>query len=124
MRNNEDLVRLREICDLAHKITKEDKSYIEECANELGVKFEACSRCPNKYRDLAVQLYSAVKATLEPEQLPETESRYQLRPGVDVYFGWEHIRVNEATMTDKLGDYLIKRGFPRRYFVRYPQNED
>lgn len=115
MKSNETLSRLREICDVAHAITKEDKDYLKREAKRAGVEISACNDCPNKWADLAVQLYSKLKA----EEKPEGGEHYELKEGVDVIFGG--VRVNSALMTDKLGAWLVAHGFPVKYWAKLPE---
>lgn len=116
MKSNETLSRLREICDVAHAITKEDKDYLKREAKRAGVEISACNDCPNKWADLAVQLYRKLKA----DEKPDSGEHYQLKEGVDVIFGG--VRVNEATITDELAAKLLARGFARKWFAVIPES--
>ena len=117
MKDKENLAQLREICDVTHEITKEDKSYLKELAKQYNVDINACKGCPNKWADLAVELYSKIKHDAEPE----AGEHYQLKEGVDVIYGG--VRVNEANITDEFAEQLIARGFPRRFFAHIPEKD-
>lgn len=116
MKSNEELARLREICDVTHAISADDKTFIKTICERLNVEFDDCRKCPNKWADLAVQLYSKLKA----EEKPEGGEHYQLKEGVDVIFGG--VRVNEATITDELAAKLLARGFARKWFAVIPES--
>lgn len=113
MKDKNTFAKLREICDMAHVITQEDKLYLKEIASAQNVKFNDCKTCPNIYRDLAIELYT-IMAKKEKAQA----GAYELKEGLDLIFGG--VRVNAATLDDKLGDWLIKHGFDTRFFAKYP----
>ncbi len=114
---------LKEILNTpASKLTAEQKEVVKEYAKEYGVPFTPKSRCKDCYHDAAMQIYNKLTqedAELEAEAEAEAQEetrRYILRPGVDVWFG--NIRVNPATLTDELAEYIISRGFKTKYFIK------
>lgn len=109
-----ELERLRKIADVAHVIRLDDKSFIEEICVREGVDFTPCrkSSCNEAYRDMAVTLYARLNT-----EATESVCKYQLRPNTDVIFNG--IRVNDATLTNELGDALLSMGFPVKFFVKY-----
>ena len=63
-----------------------------------------------------MQCFSKVQEMEAKEGAGEDPRKYILKPGVDVYFG--SIRVNETTLTDELAEYILARGFMRKYFLK------
>lgn len=114
MKSDEELARLREICDVTHAISADDKTFIKTICARLNVDFDDCRKCPNKWRDAAVQSYSKMKA-----EQPAEVGKYELKEGTDVIFGG--VRVNAALMNDKLGAWLVAHGFPVKYWAKLPE---
>ena len=108
---------LKEILNTpASKLTAEQKEAVKGYAKEYGVPFKPKSRCRDCYHDAAMQIYNKLNQEDAELEAQEETRRYILRPGVDVWFG--NIRVNPATITDELAEYIISRGFKTKYFIK------
>lgn len=92
------------------RLTADDKQFVIELAAELGVEFEPKKGCSDCYKDMAVVLYGRL-----PDEEGESERRYLLRDGIDVY--WGTLRVNNTCSDEELEDYL-QRGFPKQLYKR------
>lgn len=103
------------------KLTKTDRAWIIEQAKIYNISINTnCSSC---YKDTLLLLqyeYERAKVASERSAIVDDNRKYILKEGVDIIFGT--IRVNELTLTDELGEYLIKRGMPTRYFAKYEDN--
>ena len=98
-------------------LSKKDKAYIEGLCSTYDVKLnKKCSSC---YSDAILILIKKItEENLPKKETATTDNRkYILKSGVDVWFG--SIRVNAVTLTDKLAERIIARGFPTRYFEKY-----
>ena len=97
-------------------LTDEQKSRVREIAAELGVDISyvdsGCGTCKDRWRDAIVACYNAsvVKENLN------TDARYVLRSGVDVFFQGQ--RVNALNLSDEYAEKLIFAGFPPQLFAR------
>lgn len=96
------------------KLTAKEREFVVKYAVENGIQLNTL--CKDCYRDAAIQLYSIYKPK---EEAKENGSAYQLRDGLDVLFNG--LRINEATLTDKLAKRILKQGFPERFFKHLPQ---
>ena len=110
--NEETKTRLQAIAN-GETLTAEDKKFLKDQAQALGVAFDAKSRCKSCYKDAAILCMLELR---KREPAPETERAYVLREGVDVWFG--SIRVNAATLTDEMAAEIIAKGFKKSYFVK------
>ena len=99
----------------ARSLDDEQRQLVRDTVNELGIEFNFKTRCHDCYHDAAMLCLLELRKeeTVAPEQDPR---RYILKPGTDLYFG--NVRVNEATMSDELGEWLIAHGFERKHFVK------
>lgn len=97
-------------------LSVEDKAFIRNACEELGVEFNPKSRCKSCYQDAAILCVLEIKKREAEENAEKSEARYVLRPGTDVLFG--NTRVNEATITDELAESLLARGFDPKFFVK------
>ena len=117
MTNREKRQRLQAIVDVQGKgLTADDKQFIAETAEELGVEFAPKSRCKSCYFDAAILCLVELKKQGAQVETEKDERAYVLRPGLDVRFG--DVRVNEYTLTDDLARELIARGFDKKFFVK------
>lgn len=117
MTDEEKRQRLQSIADnQAKKLTDDDKQFIVETAEELGVEFAPKSRCKSCYFDAVILCLVELKKQGAQVEAEKDERAYVLRPGLDVRFG--DVRVNEHTLTDDLARELIARGFDKKFFVK------
>ena len=118
--NNKDMTesqkeRLRAIAQgNPQSMTKDDRDFVKECADELGVQIKN-TRCRSCYYDAALDCVVRIEKP-EEKSAEKDDRRYVLRKGVDLLFG--DIRVNAATMTDELAERIIARGFETKYFEK------
>ena len=108
---------LREVLNTpAKKLTAHQKGCVREFAEAYGVEFEPKGRCSSCYHDTALAVFNKIQESEAAVSAEKDTRRYILRPGVDVYFG--NIRVNEATLTDKMAENILARGFEKSFFVK------
>ena len=95
--------------DLANKetLTTREKRFLKYEAERLGITPVIYTGCENCYKDLAVQIYAKEKAT--------EDARFILNDGVDIIFGRNGVRVNATTLTDEIGEALVKAGYSRLF---------
>ena len=108
----------------ADGLNAETKKIIRDACKALGVKIKK-SNCTNCLIDAAIVCYSKLKAEQQTEaqqteeQQEKSGAEYVLLPGLDVVFlGY---RINAETINDTIARYILKQGFPRRYFAKLPQ---
>lgn len=94
-------------------LTAEERQVVRDACKQLGVELKNNGRCKDCYIDAAVGCYRVIEAN---EPTPETERKYVLRKGVDVYFAG--MRVNETTLTDDFARGLIQLGFDKKWFAK------
>lgn len=117
MRETKTTKVLRAIAEKpAKELTAADKETVRKAIQKYGVQFEIKEGCPNCWNDAAMMCLIAIQNEQAKTEATADERRYILRPNVDVYFG--KVRVNEATLTDKLAERLISRGFDTKFFVK------
>lgn len=116
METKETLSKLRGIVNkTASGLTREDKQYIAERAQEYGITIR--KRCGSCYIDAAVELFGKLSKEAEPEKVA-TDKKYVLKAGVDVLHNG--VRINSATLTDELAERMIKNGLSLVFFAKYP----
>ena len=119
MSNEEIKDKLRVIVNKsARTITDEEKDFLNRLGSELGIERGGKSGCKKCWHDWAMRCWVSVSER-EDESAPksaETDRKYVLKNGVDLFFG--SIRVNEATLTDELAEYIISRGFEKKWFEK------
>lgn len=93
------------------EITQDDKQYLRDRADEMGIEFNPRPACKACYIDLAIQIYNKLK---HAEQGEAELRKWRLKEGVDVI--WRGIRINDATITDEKAEQYIKAGFPTIFF--------
>lgn len=101
MNNKQKLEELAE--KAAGKYTAEDKNFITELSDQMGVEFHPKKKCVSCWLDQVVLLRSILKAK-------ESTCAYVLKPGLD--FIWNGLRVNNETLTDEIAEKLIRKGLP------------
>lgn len=119
MSNEEIKNRVREIVNKkARAIANEDKDFLLWLGNEFGVKRSGKSGCVKCWHDFAMQCWQKVAERESESELKsaETDRKYVLKAGVDLYFG--NMRINNATITDELAEKIIARGFEKKWFVK------
>lgn len=90
--------------------TKEDKEFLRDLCDELGVALPKNKRCGSCWIDKAHELYGILKKAETP-----SERKWVLRDGVDVIF--RGVRVNRVTLTsDEIAENLLAAGFPKNLF--------
>ena len=89
------------------RMTISEKEWLLSRANVLGLEYNVKGGCSECYNDLAVLIYSAENA----EKQPETDIFPPLKKGVDIIF--MGIRVNSATITQKITDKMIEVGLKK-----------
>ena len=91
--------------ELANKetLTTREKRFLKYEAERLGITPVIYAGCENCYRDLAVQIYAKEKEV--------ADARFILNDGVDIIFGRNGVRVNATTLTDEIGEALVKAGY-------------
>lgn len=89
------MTRLRELAG-ARSFTLADKIYIRDLSARLGIEFVERPRCGSCFRDQALILFKALKATEAAVELP-AKPAVKLRAGVDVIYKGQ--RVNADTLT-------------------------
>lgn len=108
---------LREIVNTpARKVTKEQRERVREIATELGVAIPEKTRCNSCWLDTALMCYNELENRTATTGTSTEGRKYVLKPNVDLLFGG--IRINAATLTDELAEYIIKRGFETKYFEK------
>lgn len=111
--------RLRVIVNKsARTITDEEKDFLNWLGEQLGIERGGKSSCKKCWHDWAMSCWGSISQQ-EGESAPksaETDRKYVLKKGVDLFFG--SIRVNEATLTDELAEYIIGRGFEKKWFEK------
>lgn len=116
METKQLLEQLKAIAELkANQITTAHKNIVREACAAAGIEYPAKPTCKMCYIDTAVQCYAALNRRAEAEKVQSNGRKYVLRPGTDIYFG--DIRINEATITDKLAADCISRGLDPKYFI-------
>lgn len=107
--------------ELAEKkrMTAEDKLAIEEVAQSYGLTLN--KKCPNCYRDAALQIALANK----PKAEPQADGEYELYDDVDITidsykFGKLHICPKNCTPANV--KTWLAAGIPLRYFKKYPHD--
>lgn len=121
MQKEEITERLREICNKAVKeLTSEDIEFVTTLAgfHNVDIKRRGCKSC---IVDAAVAVYK-ILTNGEDEEPKDDARKYVLRDGVDVLFNG--IRINAATLTDKMAAALIEEGFDTSLFATLPHDED
>ena len=113
---------MKTIKELAEKttFTKAEKDFLLSEAEKLNIEVNINNDCSNCYQDLALQIYK-----LQKESIPETESttsKYKLKKGIDVIFVGSGKRLNEATFTDEVAEWLIANGLTK-YIENYTATE-
>lgn len=118
---NYDRMNAEKLKNIVAKVTRSqrlspaDKAYIKELCAELGVELKPKgSRCKSCYEDAALLCYKAVSERGLVEE--ESAAAYVLKPWVDVFF--RGVRVNAATLTDELAEWLIANGFDKDFFEK------
>lgn len=110
--------RIREIAGKDPRaLTDEDKKYIREMSDEMGIAFSPRKRCANCYIDQAISIWREMA-----KQDTSEERKFLLVPGTDVLFRGQ--RVNDATLTDEVAAELLAKGFPKYLFARYVETEE
>ena len=111
---------MKTIKELAEKttFTKAEKDFLLSEAEKLNIEVNINPDCSNCYQDLALQIYK-VQNENEPET---TTSKYKLKKGIDVIFVGSGKRLNEATFTDEVAEWLIAHGLTK-YLENYTVTE-
>lgn len=114
MEKDDIISRVRDIVNKpASELTSEDKAFLQQAAEQVGVEPARRAGCKKCWHELAMQIWIKLKE----EEQPEQDGRaFVLKDGVDLLFGG--VRINAATLTDDLARYIIARGFPIKYFAR------
>lgn len=89
--------------------TSEEKNFITELSDQMGVEFHPSKKCTSCWLDQVVLLRSILKAQ-------ESTCSYVLKPGLD--FRWNGLRVNNDTLTDEIAERLISEGLPTVLFAK------
>lgn len=97
------------------RFSEDDKSLIRDLSAELGLPFnpggKGCRTC-DKYKDQAILIYSKLPDT------EDTEAKYLLHDYVA--YLWRGMEIYPAMMTDEIAADILKRGFPRKFFKKLP----
>lgn len=104
---------LKRLAEQKEPLTERQRADIIAMSVQMGVEFNPLSGCPNCYRD---QVHILWRKLAEQEVLQTSKRKYLLREGVDVVF--KGVRINAATLTDKLAAELLSDGFSRHFFLR------
>ena len=89
------------------KLTKAEKEYLIDRADELGIEYNVKTGCNSCYNDIAVLIYAKEKeesgdiSTIIPK----------LKPNIDIIFMGQ--RVNGATITQEIADKMINCGLKK-----------
>lgn len=97
-------------------VSQVEKSDLKIIAVELGVEVQN-SGCKDCWKDTAVTCYNILVA----KNAPSSKRKYVLRGNVDVIFNGE--RINASTITDEKAAKILKANFPKRFFVKMPDDE-
>lgn len=117
MTNEQIKEQLRAIINTpAMELTKEQKDFVREQANNFLIPFKTRARCTSCYHDTALKIYNAIVQNEQTIGIEDDGRKYVLKAGVDLYFG--NVRVNAATITDELAERILAQGFERKYFVK------
>lgn len=111
--------RLRAIINKsARTLTDEEKDYLFSLGERLGIEKQGKFGCQKCWHDLAIRCWQDIAAREEKDapKSAETDRKYVLKKGVDLLFG--QIRVNEMTLTDELAEYIIGKGFEKKWFEK------
>lgn len=114
MEKDEIISRVQLIVETpASDLTSEDKAFLQQAAEQVGVEPARRAGCKKCWHELAMQIWLKLKEKEQPEQ---DVRAFVLKDGVDLLFGG--VRINAATLTDDLARRIIARGFPIKYFAR------
>ena len=95
----------------SRSLTADDRDYIKQLSEEMGVAFSPRTRCADCYRDQAILLLREVK-----NAMPKDDGRkYHLKAHVDVIY--KGMRINEATLTDEIAEDMLRTGLPKHWFL-------
>ena len=89
------------------KITKAEKEYLIDRAEELGIEYNLKTGCNSCYNDIAVLIYAKEKE--ESGEISNISPK--LKPNIDIIFLGQ--RVNSATITQEITDTMIKIGLKK-----------
>lgn len=113
--SNEDIKkRLYDISVInLQMLTNEDKEFVANLSEQMGVEFTPKTNCKDCYREQAIVLYNKIRKG--EDDVPMSERKYQLPVGhVLNFFG--HMITNEE-LTDTLAESIIARGFSKDLFI-------
>lgn len=99
-------------------LSADDKAFIKNMSEQLGLAFTPRGNCKRCYQDQAVAIYKAIK---EHDAEQPTSDHYQLRDGLDVIWSFNGMRINESTITDEVAAFILEHGFPRKFFKHIPE---
>lgn len=115
MENEEKIERLRAIVN-AKTMNKDDRQFVNNLCEELNEPKPKKASCRACWLEVSLNLYRRLNEGKDEDIAKNTERKYILRSGVDLFFG--NIRVNEATLTDEMAERILARGFERKYFAK------
>lgn len=107
--------KFKKIATKRTKCTTAERELIVEYAAKHDLHLNTL--CPDCYKDVAAELYGMYRP-----KPAEDDSKYVLRPGLDVRFNG--LRVCETTLTDDMAERILRAGFPERFFIKLPTNGD
>lgn len=85
--------------------SNDEKKYIIEQSRKFSLEFSFKTNCNNCYYDAVILLSIKLKNEMAKTEIKK-ECKYKMNKGKDIL--WKGIRINEATITDKIAEKFIK----------------
>lgn len=103
------------------RLTASEKAEIEAKALEYGITLD--KKCPNCYRDAAIQIALANM----PKKVEQEEGEYELCEGIDITihsYRYGDLHVCQANCTPANARKWRAAGIPLKFFKRYPHESN
>lgn len=113
MEKQEIIVELRSMIDAGKEgLSAANRKRLRVLCEQYGVTI-ANTRCKSCYLDAAIILTDKLR-----RDAGEETRKYLLRDGARVMWGggW----ISNATLTDEAAERMLRKGFPKRWFAKYP----